>query len=169
MALAKCRAWRGSRRSCSRRSRLAAALRGRRRSGSWCSVATLLAGRVARRGAASRGARPTTASAERAASPRAASRRTSRKDERPRIARKGQPLEAAELCFAVGLLDEAAEYFIEAGEFVRAAEIRHDQNRFLEAAELYSKAGNHDTAGAIYAQQEEFGRAAECESSRRAT
>jgi len=78
-----------------------------------------------------------------------------------RIARKGMPVEAAELCFAVGLMDEAAQYFVTAEEFERAAEIRHDQNRFLEAAELYGRAGSHDSAGSIYAQQEEWARAAE--------
>ena len=77
------------------------------------------------------------------------------------IAKKGVPLEAAELCFAVGLLEEAAKYFVDAGELLRAAEIRHDQNRFLESAELYAKAGSHDSAAAIYAQQNEHGRAAE--------
>jgi tetratricopeptide (TPR) repeat protein len=77
------------------------------------------------------------------------------------IARKGMPLEAAELCCAVDLMDEAAGYFIEAEEFIRAAEIRHDQNRFLESAELYSKADSHATAATIYAQQDEFGLAAE--------
>jgi tetratricopeptide (TPR) repeat protein len=77
------------------------------------------------------------------------------------VARKGHPLEAAELCFSVGLLDEAADYFIAGGEPVRAAEIRHDQNRFLESAELYSKAGSHSAAAVIFAQQGEFARAAE--------
>jgi tetratricopeptide (TPR) repeat protein len=78
------------------------------------------------------------------------------------IARKGLPLEAAELCFSAGLLDDAANYFIAGEEFVRAAEIRHDQNRFLESAELYSKAGHHDAAAVIYAQQDEHANAAEC-------
>ena len=77
------------------------------------------------------------------------------------IARKGLPLEAAELCFSACLLDEAANYFIAGEEFVRAAEIRHDQNRFLESAELYSKAGHHDSAAVIYAQQDEHASAAE--------
>lgn len=77
------------------------------------------------------------------------------------IARKGMPLEAAELCFAVDLFDEAAGYFIEAEEFVRAAEIRHDQNRFLESAELYVKSGSHANAATIYAQQDEHALAAE--------
>lgn len=77
------------------------------------------------------------------------------------IARKGMPIEAAELCFAVGLMDEAAKYFMKAEEYVRAAEIRHDQNRFLEAAELYARAGSHDAAGVIYAQQGEHTRAGE--------
>ena len=77
------------------------------------------------------------------------------------LARKGEHVEAAELCFNVGLLDEAADYFLEGGELTRAAEIRHDQNRFLESAELYAKAGKHSSAAVIFAQQNEFGRAAE--------
>ena len=44
---------------------------------------------------------------------------------------------------------------------MRAAEIRHDQNRFLESADLYSKAGHHDSAAAIYAQQDGHESAAE--------
>lgn len=91
-------------------------------------------------------------------------RRTARKVERAAhaLAKKGQPHEAAEICFENGLLDPAAQYFVEAGEWVRAAEIRHDQNRFLEAAELHLKAGDHETAGSIYASQGEHKRAAEC-------
>jgi len=81
--------------------------------------------------------------------------------EASRIAKKGMPAEAAELCIAVGLLDDAASYFIRAGMHERAAEIRHDQNRFLESAELYAKAKKHDSAGAIYAQQEKWDLAAE--------
>jgi tetratricopeptide (TPR) repeat protein len=77
------------------------------------------------------------------------------------IAKQGIPVEAAELCFAVGLLEEAAGYFIEAGEWVRAAEIRLDQQRFLEGAELFAKAGRHDSAASIFVQQDEHGRAAE--------
>jgi tetratricopeptide (TPR) repeat protein len=90
-------------------------------------------------------------------------RRVSKKARRQAatIAKKGMPLEAAELCFATGLLDEAAKYFIKAEEYVRAAEIRHDQNRFMESAELYARGGQHDAAGVIYSQHEEFGRAAE--------
>ncbi len=78
------------------------------------------------------------------------------------LAKKGQVLEAAELLFGVGILDGAADYFIQAGDHVRAAEIRHDQNRFLESAELYLQAGIFESAGAIFAQQEEYGKAADC-------
>jgi tetratricopeptide (TPR) repeat protein len=81
--------------------------------------------------------------------------------EASRIAKKGNPEEAAELCIAVGLLDDAANYFLRANLPGRAAEIRHDQNRFLESAELYAKAGKPDSAGAIYAQQEKWELAAE--------
>ena len=44
---------------------------------------------------------------------------------------------------------------------VRAAEIRHDQNRFIESAELYLKAGCFESAGSIFSQQDEFGRSGE--------
>ena len=77
------------------------------------------------------------------------------------LARQGSPLEAAEYYFANSLLEEAAEYFVKGEEYVRAAEIRHDQNRFIEAAELYLKAGRLDAAGSIFGQQGEFTRAAE--------
>src|SRR5690606_18606160 len=59
-------------------------------------------------------------------------RRLARKLERQALAmaRKGMVVEAAELCADAGLLDRAAELFTEAGDYVRAAGIRHDQNRF---------------------------------------
>jgi tetratricopeptide (TPR) repeat protein len=77
------------------------------------------------------------------------------------LAKKGSAHDAAEYAFASGLLEEAAQYFIEAEEFVRAAEIRHDQNRFLECAELYLKGKKFDSAGRIFSQQGEHKRAAE--------
>ena len=77
------------------------------------------------------------------------------------LAKKGAVLDAAELAFSSGLLDEAAQYFLDADEPERAAEIRHDQNRFIESAELYLKAGRYDAAGNIFSQQGEFGRAAD--------
>jgi tetratricopeptide (TPR) repeat protein len=77
------------------------------------------------------------------------------------LAKRGNALDAAEYCFASGLLEEAASYFIEGGEFVRAAEIRHDQNRFIECAELYLKGRKFDSAGRIFSQQGEHKRAAE--------
>jgi tetratricopeptide (TPR) repeat protein len=78
-----------------------------------------------------------------------------------RIARKGNPMEAGELCIAVGLLDEAAAYFEKAEAWERAAAIRHDQKRFADAAALYQKAGDPDSAGSIYAGQEDWSHAAE--------
>jgi tetratricopeptide (TPR) repeat protein len=78
------------------------------------------------------------------------------------LARKGQLQEAAELCVQAGLQDSAVEYFSSAREFVRAAEVRHDQNRFQESAELYVKGGHFESAGTIFASQSQFKRAAEC-------
>ena len=78
-----------------------------------------------------------------------------------RLARRGEPGEAAEICFSHGLLEEAAGHFIAAEEFGRAAEIRHDQNRFLESAELHLKGGNYEAAGLIFGQQGEFARSAD--------
>jgi tetratricopeptide (TPR) repeat protein len=81
--------------------------------------------------------------------------------EAAQIAKKGNAGRAGELCMSVGLLDDAAKYFLAGGLHERAAEIRHDQNRFLESAELYAKAGKPDSAGAIYAQQEKWDLSAE--------
>jgi len=78
------------------------------------------------------------------------------------LARRGQHAEAAELLFSCSEFDKAAELFIKAEDLPRAAEIRHDQNRFLDAAELYQGAGDFASAATIYAQQEEYQRAAEC-------
>ena len=52
------------------------------------------------------------------------------------------------------LLDQAAHYFIDAEEPVRAAEIRHDQNRFAESADLYLKADLPELAARIFSQQD---------------
>ena len=77
------------------------------------------------------------------------------------LAKAGRFFEAAELCFQNQLMDAAAEHYVAAEEWIRAAEIRHDQNRFLECADLYLEAGSYDSAGAILSQQEAWGRAAE--------
>lgn len=94
----------------------------------------------------------------------AADNRLAKKTERQAaaLAKKGEPVAAAELLFSAGCLEKAAKYFIDAEEFVRAAEIRHDQNRFLESAEFYVKGERFDSAGRIFAQQEAFDRAGEC-------
>ncbi|MCZ6463290.1 MAG: protein kinase [Proteobacteria bacterium] len=78
------------------------------------------------------------------------------------VAKKGMVVDAAEMLFSAGALDKAADYFIQAEEHARAAEIRHDQNRFIECAELYLEGGQYASAGTIFAQQEEYARAAEC-------
>jgi tetratricopeptide (TPR) repeat protein len=77
------------------------------------------------------------------------------------LAKAGRHAEAADHCFANGLFEQAAKYFIESGDFERAAEIRHDQNLFVESAELYLKAGKCESAGSIFGQQGEFRRSAE--------
>jgi len=75
------------------------------------------------------------------------------------LSKRQGALAAAEFCFDNGLMQEAAEYFIEAEQWARAAEIRHDEARFIESAELFMKAERFDAAGRIFAQQEENGRA----------
>jgi len=77
------------------------------------------------------------------------------------LAKKDKVLEAAEFCLSSGLFDQAAEYFEQTEDLVRAAEVRHDQNRFIEAAELYIRAGQDETAGTIFASTNEFARAAD--------
>jgi len=76
------------------------------------------------------------------------------------LAKAGRAIDAAELCFASGLLEEAAEYFLEGDEIVRAAEIRHGQGRHVESAELYLKAGQPETAARIFADQQDWPRSA---------
>lgn len=78
------------------------------------------------------------------------------------MARKGQVVEAAELCRESGLPDAAVRYYLQAGETAHAAEIRRDQNRFAEAAELYVQAGDYDAAGTLFASQNHYERAADC-------
>lgn len=78
------------------------------------------------------------------------------------LRKRGELVEAAELLWSNDQLDTAAAYFIEAGEFSRAAEIRHDQNRFEESADLHRQGENFETAGSIYAQQENWEAAADC-------
>ena len=75
------------------------------------------------------------------------------------LSKRQGALAAAEYCFDGGLMQEAADYFIEAEQWTRAAEIRHDEGLFIESAELYMKAERFDAAGRIFAQQEENGRA----------
>ena len=78
------------------------------------------------------------------------------------LRKRGAFEEAAEMLWHGGELDRAADYFIEADQLPRAAEIRQDQNRFTEAAELYVQAGDFDSAGRVFAQQEQWSQAAEC-------
>lgn len=61
-----------------------------------------------------------------------------------------------------GLKDQAFDLFLQADLVERAAEVRHDQNRFDEAAELFAKAERWEAAGGIYSQLERFDDAARC-------
>lgn len=96
--------------------------------------------------------------------PQEADRRSRRraKKQADALAKRGSPLEAAELLVEAGQLDRAVDLFVEAGQLARAAEIRHDQNRFAESADLYARANKHDTAGQILATQGEWADAAAC-------
>ncbi len=70
--------------------------------------------------------------------------------------------QAGNLLLNEGLKDQAYDLFIEANLVERAAEVRHDQNRFDEAADLFAKAGRWEAAGGIYSQLERFEDAARC-------
>ena len=69
---------------------------------------------------------------------------------------------AAEFLLGKNMKDEAADIFMRAELFGRAAEVRHDQNRFDEAADLYKKLGKEEQAGRIYAQLNRHEDAAKC-------
>jgi tetratricopeptide (TPR) repeat protein len=70
--------------------------------------------------------------------------------------------EAGNFLLNEGLKDQAHDLFVEAELIERAAEVRHDQNRFDEAAELFAKAERWEAAGGIYSQLERFDEAARC-------
>ena len=72
------------------------------------------------------------------------------------------PEAAGEYLLGHNMKDEAADLFLRAELYHRAAEIRHDQNRFDEAAELYKKVGKEEQAGAIFAQIGRHEEAAQC-------
>jgi tetratricopeptide (TPR) repeat protein len=95
-----------------------------------------------------------------AAEPKSSVARRARK-QAAALARKGNRIDAAELCLDSGLMDEAAGHFIKANQWVRAAEVRHDQNRFAESAELYLQAELPELAARIYSQQDMHLEAAE--------
>ena len=78
------------------------------------------------------------------------------------LKKKGELATAAELLWDHELHDAAVAFFIEANDLIRAAEIRHDQNRFLDSADLHFQGGNYESAGSIYGQQEEWAKAADC-------
>jgi len=69
---------------------------------------------------------------------------------------------AGEYLLGHNMKDEAADLFLDAELFARAAEVRYDQNRFDEAAELYKKVGKEEQAGKIFAQLERHDEAAQC-------
>ncbi len=69
---------------------------------------------------------------------------------------------AGEYLLGRNLKDEAVDLFMRHELFARAAEVRHDQNRFDEAADLYKKIGKEEAAGRIYAQLGRHEEAARC-------
>ncbi len=69
---------------------------------------------------------------------------------------------AGEYLLGRNMKDEAFDLFMRTELFARAAEVRHDQNRFDEAADLYKKIGKEDHAGRIYAQLGRHEDAAKC-------
>jgi tetratricopeptide (TPR) repeat protein len=69
---------------------------------------------------------------------------------------------AGEYLLGHNMKDEAADLFMRAELFHRAAEVRHDQNRFDEAAALYKKIGKEEQAGKIFAQIGQHEDAAQC-------
>ena len=79
-----------------------------------------------------------------------------------KMARKGHVRDAAELCHESGCPDAAVKYYIQAEDLVRAADVRHDQNRFEEAADLYIQAGRFDSAASLYAARNEYEKAGDC-------
>ena len=78
------------------------------------------------------------------------------------LAQEHGPERAGDFLLGSGLRDQALNWFTKAKLWERAAEIRHDQNRFEESAELYEKAERPESAGAIYARLERFEDAARC-------
>ncbi len=70
------------------------------------------------------------------------------------------PVPAGDFLRAEGLLEESARLFVRSEQFERAAEVRHDQNRFEEAAQLYLQAGKPAAAAAISARLGRFEEAA---------
>ncbi len=89
------------------------------------------------------------------------SRRQSRRRGRA-LARQGEYESAAEVCWEVGDLDAAVQYFINADLPIRAAEVRYEQGRRLEAAGLLAQAHEYDRAGALFAQEHDWDQAADC-------
>ena len=69
---------------------------------------------------------------------------------------------AGEYLLGHNMKDDAVDIFMRAELFARAAEVRHDQNRFDEAADLYKKLGKEEQAGRIYAQLGRHEDAAKC-------
>jgi tetratricopeptide (TPR) repeat protein len=69
---------------------------------------------------------------------------------------------AGEYLLGRNLKDDAVDLFMRHELFARAAEVRHDQNRFDDAADLYKKIGKEESAGRIYAQLGRHEDAARC-------
>jgi tetratricopeptide (TPR) repeat protein/predicted Ser/Thr protein kinase len=78
-----------------------------------------------------------------------------------KLAKQGDPISAGELCAESGLHDLAVQYFSQAREFAKAAEVRRDQLEFEQAAALYEQAGRFESAASLYASRSVWDKAAD--------
>jgi tetratricopeptide (TPR) repeat protein len=78
-----------------------------------------------------------------------------------KLAKQGDSVAAGELCAESGLHDLAVQYFSQAREFAKAAEVRRDQLEFEQAAALFEQAGRFESAATLYASRSVWDKAAD--------
>jgi len=79
-----------------------------------------------------------------------------------KLARRGELVEAGELCFASGMAEDAIAYFEKAGKLARAAEVCQELRQLDRCAAFYVKAGEPEMAARIHMSQQKWAHAAEC-------